>query len=314
MHSDFSYRENYVKFFLHRNAVRQFDSMAEIEKGARNDERIHSIIEELQCWPCYEIKSHKSVDHPLHKLSFLAELGFNADDPGCAEILEKIVSNQSDEGPFRILITIPKQFGGSGIPMKTWVLCDTPLVTYAAISLNGGEVNSAMRKAVDYLVSRVSDNGWRCIASEELGSFRGPGRKDDPCPYATLLMLRLLSLTPIGEYHEAKQIGIQTIFDLWDRRMAIKPYLFGMGSDFKKLKLPFVWYDILHVVDTLSRYPQARSDARFGEMYRIIVSKKREIGFIPESVYQKSVAWDFGQKKTPSEFLNAAIERIEAHG
>ncbi|MFZ5517138.1 MAG: hypothetical protein ACOY90_10900 [Candidatus Zhuqueibacterota bacterium] len=286
--------------------------MAEIVRLTCDDERVRSIITELQAWPGDEIKSHKSVDHPLHKLSFLAELGFTSAEPGIANILEKIMSNQSEEGPFQILINIPKHFGGTGLPIKTWVLCDTPLVAYAAIKLNSGELNPAMKKAVDYLASRVSENGWHCLASAELGKFRGPGRKDDPCPYATLLMLHLLSLTHGDDYRQEKQIGIQTLLNLWDRRQVIKPYLFGMGSDFKKLKLPFVWYDILHVVEILSRYPEAVSDSRFHDMFQAVISKRTVGGYVPESVYLKSSQWDFGQKKKPSDFLNAVIERIEA--
>ena len=28
-----------------------------------------------------------------------------------------------------------------------------------------------------------------------------------------------------------------------------------MGTDFRKLKVPFVWYDLMHVLDVLSRFP-----------------------------------------------------------
>ena len=41
----------------------------------------------------------------------------------------------------------------------------------------------------------------------------------------------------------------------WKQRKEKKYYLFGMGSDFRKLKYPYVWYDILHVCEVLSRLP-----------------------------------------------------------
>ena len=91
----------------------------------------------------------------------------------------------------------------------------------------------------------------------------------------------------------------------------VKPYLFGMGTDFKKLKLPFVWYDILNVADTLSRFETAHTDPRFQELLNIILQKKTENGYIPESIYLKSKPWDFGQKKTSSEYMTAIVQRIE---
>ena len=52
----------------------------------------------------------------------------------------------------------------------------------------------------------------------------------------------------------------------WQIRKEKKYYLFGMGTDFSKLKYPFIWYDILHVVDVLSRFPFVHADPRFQEM------------------------------------------------
>ena len=79
-----------------------------------------------------------------------------------------------------------------------------------------------------------------------------------------------------------------------------------------KLKLPFVWYDILNMLDTLSLYPEIHREKCFKEMVAVVDEKRTDHGFVPESVYLKSKEWDFGQKKEPSEFLNAVVQRIEA--
>ncbi|NTW90442.1 MAG: hypothetical protein HGA35_00625 [Erysipelotrichaceae bacterium] len=50
-----------------------------------------------------------------------------------------------------------------------------------------------MQKAVTALMELVRENGWPCAVSKELGKFRGPGRKEDPCPFANLAMLKALS-------------------------------------------------------------------------------------------------------------------------
>jgi hypothetical protein len=307
----FSYMQDYVRFFLQNNSIASFPDIRGIADRVKIDSRISNIIEELQSWPNREIRTHKDFTHPLHKISFLAELGFSVTDPDIKAIYSRVVSTQSSEGPFQLLINIPKSFGGSGQAALSWILSDAPLLTYSIVKLNNNKVTKETLKAVDFIASLVSENGWHCIASKNLGGFHGPGRKSDPCPYATLLSLKMLSLTASIEYIKAKHVGISTLLELWDRRKETKPYLFGMGTDFAKLKLPFVWYDILHVVDVLSTYPEVHQDNRFLEMVNIIRQKRSDTGYIPESVYLAAKEWDFGQKKIASEYMNAVVERIE---
>lgn len=72
--------------------------------------------------------------------------------------------------------------------------------------------------------------------------------------------------------------------------------MFYMGTDFRKLKAPSFWYDIISVVDVLSRYESVRKDSRFQEMLSLIESKQHANGlFTPEAVFQKYKEWDFGQ-------------------
>jgi hypothetical protein len=81
-----------------------------------------------------------------------------------------------------------------------------------------------------------------------------------------------------------------------------------MGNDFCKLKFPFVWYDILHVVYVLSHFETARKDRRFNEMANLIFEKKNEESkYLSESVWQSWKEWDFGQKKLPSPTLSYYI-------
>jgi hypothetical protein len=288
-----------------------FADAKELAEKVKADNRISNMISELKSWPFCEIRTHKDYTHPLHQASFLAELGFTVSDPDIKEIYSRIVSVQSEEGPFQILINIPKSFGGTGEPTLGWVLSDAPLLAYTILKFNRNRMAKEIRKAVDYLSGLVSENGWHCIASPNLGKFHGPGRRDDPCPYATLLSLKMLSLTAADEYLRAKETGIETVLELWERRKQTKPYLFGMGTDFAKLKLPFVWYDVLHVVDVLSRYPGVHQEKRFLQMLEVIRRKQTKSGYIPESVYLAAKGWDFGQKKETSEYMNAVVERIE---
>jgi hypothetical protein len=95
-----------------------------------------------------------------------------------------------------------------------------------------------VQKATKYLFSLVHENGWRCVVSKELGKFRGPGKKEDPCPYATLAMLKMLS--QFVEWRQSKEAhaGAECLLDLWQRSLELHPYMFYMGTDFRKLKAP----------------------------------------------------------------------------
>jgi len=84
-----------------------------------------------------------------------------------------------------------------------------------------------------------------------------------------------------------------------------------MGTDFRKLKVPFVWYDLMHVVDVLSQVPKIRNDSRLLEMFNVIKKKETKEGYIPESIYMPWKKWDFGQKKTVSDWLTLCALQIE---
>ncbi len=90
-----------------------------------------------------------------------------------------------------------------------------------------------------------------------------------------------------------------------------------MGTDFRKLKAPFVWYDLLHVLDVLSRFSWLATDARLGEMIGTLKEKADERGcFTAESVWTPWKAWEFGQKKQPSRWITLlawrSLGRVEA--
>ena len=124
-------------------------------------------------------------------------------------------------------------------------------------------------------------------------------------------MLKLISELPeFQDSPEAKK-GLDSLFNLWDIRMKRKPYLFGMGTDFKKLKAPFVWYDILHVLDVLSKFPRTLETTYTKDMLSIMTNKKDNNGrYIPGSVYLTWKEWDFGQKKEPSAWITFLVYRI----
>lgn len=286
---------------------------------------VRQLLEELQEWPGNPISSHKSASQLFHKLSFLADIGVTVNDDSMRPILESVLLYRSREGILCLSSVIPQHYGGSGKEQMAWALCDAPLLLYSAVKIGGtaetgegmkingaAELGTSLKSGVSCLAGLARDNGWPCAVSKELGNFRGPGRKSDPCPYATLLMLKLLSLFPDLKNGQEAQNGVETLLSLWTNSLESHPYMFYMGTDFRKLKVPFIWYDLLHVTEILSLYESARRDPRFLEMVDLIHSKADENGrYAPESDWQAWKEMGFARKPQVSPWLTFLVERID---
>jgi hypothetical protein len=280
------------------------------------DPKIRAVLHDLMGWPGVVISSHKSANQPFHKLTFMADLGLRADDPAMENIIPQILKHQSPEGPFQLPMNIPTQYGGSGKDQWAWALCDAPLVVYALIKF-GLEKEPGVQSAPEYLMRLVRDNGWPCAVSKELGKFRGPGCRDDPCPLANLAMLKVLSVSTNWKDSQSSHIGAETLLSLWSESTKRHPYMFFMGTDFRKLKVPLVWYDLLHVLDVLSCFPWLTQDTRLRDMVTVLKGKADQQGcFTSESIWTFWKDWEFGQKREPSRWLTLLawriIRRVEA--
>lgn len=281
-----------------------------LREEALRDAKIHQALRNVFDFHGTLVTNHKNPDLPIHTLLFLLDIGFGIDVPEIKSAIEQIMSHKDKNGVYQSLTNIPQHFGGSGKDQFGWCLCDAPLLLLALVKADINYENH-IKQGIDYLVSLERKCGFPCSTSEELGTFRGPGRKDDNCPYATLVMLRLLS--EVDEYKNSNTAlhAIDCLLDLWEQSQERHPYMFYMGTDFRKLKAPAIWYDIVSVADCLSTFEHAKADKRFNEMMNIIRSKQNENGFFtPESVYQKCKGWDFGQKKTISPYLSFLCLRI----
>ena len=220
------------------------------------------------------------------------------------------MKHKSQEGLFQIPMNIPKHYGGTGKEEWAWALCDAPIIIYSLAKFGLNE-DSQIQKAAQYLVELVRDNGWPCSVSKKLGKFRGPGRKSDPCPYATLVMLKMLSQLRKYENSKQTQIGVESLIELWTKSQKVHPYMFYMGTDFRKIKAPLIWYDILHVLDVLSHFKWVKNKTAVKEMVEIIKSKADSQGrYTAESVWRPWKNWDFGQKKNPSRWISFLVLRI----
>lgn len=305
----------WVEYRARRDLLGQPEGEAQVaaaRQAALEDPAVADLLRDLAAWPGEALKRHNDAKHLLHKLAFLADLGLQADAAGLQPVLDLILAHRSGEGAFQILINIPRQFGGSGEDSWGWVLCDAPTILYALAAF-GLERDPRVRQAATHLAGLARPNGWPCAAAPELGRFRGPGRVADPCPYANLVALKALLRYPEWRESEACKAGAEALLTAWETRRKHKPYLFGMGTDFAKLKAPLIWYDLLHVVDVLSRCTWLRHDPRMHELAELLAAKADARGrYSAESIWMAWKGWEFGQKKAPSRWLTLVAARALA--
>lgn len=305
--------EPWIEYRVRRDLLLQNEDESEVKKARSamlQDQRIQTLVQELANWPGEVLASHRSSSQDFHTLVFLADIGMNIDDPGISIIVDQILKHQSAEGPFQLRMNIPEHFGGSGNTQWAWALCDAPLTVYALQKFGLGNEPSVV-SARHYLAELIRANGWPCAVSNELGKFRGPGKKDDPCPFATLAMLKALSVVDEFKDSDTCRIGAAALLELWEASKEKHPYMFFMGTDFRKLKVPFIWYDLMHILDVLSRFHWLKNDARFVEMIDVMKHKANSLGqFTAESIWKPWSEWEFGQKKTPSRWLTFSAWRI----
>lgn len=303
----------WVEYRTRRDLLDQTELDPEVRKtraAMLDDPQVKSLLKELAEWPGEVLASHKSAGLLMHKLVFVADLGLKVGDPGVKKIIERIFKYQSTDGPFQMPMNISESYGGSGQDMGGWALCDAPVTLYGLLKLGMGE-DARVKKSAEYLMNLVRDNGWPCAVSPVLGKWRGPGRKGDPCPYANLVMLKALAQTQWRD-SPATRAGAETALKLWAESQEQHPYMFYMGTDFRKMKAPFIWYDLLHLLEVLTQFPWLKGDARLKDMIQTLRSKADGQGrYTPGSIWKAWSGWDFGQKKAPSRGLTLFAQCIQ---
>ncbi len=289
-------------------------------QAARDDmlshPRVADLMHQAATWGDRPLKRHNDASHPIYALSTLADFGLRADDRhsvygvSMSASVRRVLAHQSPAGAFQSPLNIPTRYGGSGEDTWSWMACDAPTLLYALAAMGLGD-EPCVKQGITHLAELVEENGWRCTGGPEVGRFRGPGRKGDPCPIANVYALKALAQVPELVDIGASKAGAEMLLGHWERRTERKFYLFGIGSDFRKLKYPFVWYDILHVVDVLSRLPFARADSRLLEIAEILTAQADSRGrFSAGSMYRAWQGWSFADKKNPSPWLTFLVLRV----
>ena len=131
----------WVQYRTRRDLLDQPEDHPETAAARRamlTDPQVAALVDELSNWPGTVISSHKSAGQPFHKLTFIADLGLRAGDPGMDAIIDRILAHQSAQGPFALPMNIGTAHGGSGQDQWAWALCDAPLILYALLKVRPG--------------------------------------------------------------------------------------------------------------------------------------------------------------------------------
>ncbi|MBN2391017.1 MAG: hypothetical protein JXR84_09845, partial [Anaerolineae bacterium] len=179
--------------------------------------QVQAMMTDAATWGQRPFKRHNDAAYPIYKFSTLADFGVRADDPGMKDLIALVLSHQTEDGAFQSLVNIPKAFGGDNADHWTWMVCDAPTLLYALLAFGLGD-DARIQRAVTHLAGIVNNNGWRCVVDAQLGKFRGPGRKEDPCPIANVYALKALSLVTGMLDSPAAHAGADMLLWHWEHQ------------------------------------------------------------------------------------------------
>lgn len=262
---------------------------------------VKKLVQDCGKWPGDSRSDHRAAKDVLNKLAMLADFGLRHDDPGIRELTERILSHRDREGRILNHVLMPR---AASVEWMFDIDGQDPLLVLVALGLGArAEVQNAIAALVE---TACPDGGWVWPAAPSPLPCR---RFEGGCPYPTLKVLRILAADPKTRASRAARGGVELLLQLAESRT--KRYGFGWGEQFGRLKYPFIWFDVLHVLEALSPFRQVWSDARFLVLIDGVVEKADSEGrFTPESVWMEWKSLCFGQKREPSPWVTFIVHRI----
>jgi hypothetical protein len=294
-------------------------AVREAHEAVLADGRVRSLVDALPDWgpnADESVSGHHSPAYLPNRLNLLADMGVWAGDfDRVEELLDALIAQQDASGHFLAFGSLP------GRPKPEWgsLLCDTNVITDVLIRYGRAE-EPAVRAALERMSSDTArtpqGRAWQCVP-EHTSRWRGPGRKADVCPQVTLEGLRAFS----GIAEDRRPAWLldvaRTPLEVWRRRVDERPYMFGHGYQFKSVKWPDFWYDVLWVLETLGRYPDLWRGARatpedrtsLAELAACLIAYNVDSDgrVTPRRTYRGFEDFSFGQKKVASPFATARV-------
>ncbi len=241
--------------------------------------------------------AYTSTGNAFWDLFFLADIGLKVEDIHIQNEINDLFKLQQDDG------TLILQDG-----TKSGYFCIPTIILASLVKMGYNNDPHILRFIEKIFETQRLDGGWHCA----LNRAKGKKLQDtESCPMDNLNILMLLGQYDTYRNDTRLNGAIDLLLVHWKKRMEPwRPYGFGIGNDYLKLKYPAVKYGILRVLDVLSIYPYAIKSTEFNEMYESVMKKSPDGRFFAESVSRSYPEFDFGQTKLPSKWITFLIYRI----
>ncbi|MHA1718530.1 MAG: hypothetical protein ACTSXK_03325 [Promethearchaeota archaeon] len=286
-----------------------------LHKKLLHDPLIQHLISDLSDWEKDLVRGHDHPQYLPNQLWLLQDWGIKFKDSKRVQSeIEKILSHQ-DPLTGQYLAHAEVYNRRTKIKSIQWTsyLCDHNLITSVLLQF-GFEKHPSVQKALERMRDLITQTnqgyGWKCIPGLN-SDFRGPGKKDDICPMLVIDALRGYYLLSTKKRPKFLIDTGKSLLSCWLNRATEKPYLFGHGQKFRLLKPPFLWYNIGSVLDATSHYPELVETKAFRELLAVSLLNFNSDGeIIPKSIKRYFKDFSFGQKKTPSPWVELFLLRI----
>lgn len=230
----------------------------------------------------------------LECMSYLLELGMEADDPVLQGALELLFSTWQADGRFRLY------------PKSTPLPCQ--IAPAARVLCQAGYASDPrIEKTLEHLLqTRYTDGGWRC---NKFFFGRGP-ETEHSNPLPTLNALDALRYHPVLRNEQSLDTAVEFLLSHWDTRVPIGPCHYGIGTLFMQVSYPFRDYNLFLYVYVLSYYARAREDRRFLEAFHALEAKTVDGQVVVERVVPKLAGLEFCRKGAPSALATERYQEI----
>jgi len=241
---------------------------------------------------------YTSTGNAFWDLFFLSDIGLRVEDIHIQDEIKNIFELQKEDGTFIL------QDG-----TKSGYFCIPTIILSSLVKMGYDNDPRILRFIEKIFETQRLDGGWHCALNR---ATEKKLQDSASCPMDNLNVLMLLGQYDVYRYDERLNGAIDLLLIHWKKRMEPwRPYGFGVGNDFLKLKYPAVKYGILRVLDVLSLYPYAIKSNEFNEMVEFVMKKTNDGRFFAESVSRSYSEFDFGQTKLPSKWITFLIYRIQ---
>jgi len=272
------------------------------------------LIEQLPAKPSPATTDHHSPSFLPNRLNLLAEMGVTRGDSQRVDaILGVLLESQDRAGRYRVSGPSRPR------PLVDSHRCDNNAIVDVLARYGYAQEPSVARALVRVgsdLTTSAQGQGWCCIPDRQ-PMLRLAMRRADACPQITLEGLRCIGRVPAARRPRGAADAARTPLEIWRRRAEERPYQFGHGYQFKTIRWPSFWYDVLSVLDAVSSFPElwqgpdARDEDRqaLAELAACLIAYNVDAAgrVTPRRTHRGYDHFSFGDKSAPSPFATARV-------